>query len=195
MTVNVQVPINSFTADGIQTVFSFNFGFVESSDVYVMTVIDGVKTLGEEYTDYTFENMTDVGGDVRLTTAPADQATVYVFRRTLITQQVDYIDNAAFPAEVHEDELDKITYILQELLAGAFNGFGDDGLPIVLTFDLSISAGNSTVTIVNSGGTDAVLPPWVSGTNAGIFHGEIVDSAPADGAVTTKPDGYVYLEI
>jgi len=88
-------------------------------------------------------------------------------------------------AETHEFALDKITYILQELLSGF----------IGITFDLSVTAGEITVTINNSGGTDAVMQPWVSGETAGVFHGEITTNAPVDGEDSTKADGYIYIEV
>ncbi|RLA59045.1 MAG: hypothetical protein DRQ89_14620, partial [Epsilonproteobacteria bacterium] len=110
---------------------------------------------------------------------------VTLTRRTSITQQVDYTATA-FPSQTHEGQLDKIIMILQELLL-------DDGSGIS-SFDLSVQQAETLVTILNSGGSDAVIPSWVSASLAGVFHGEVTLSAPADGAATIKPDGYIWIE-
>ena len=125
---------------------------------------------------------------------PVADARVLILRRTTISQNVNYTENSIFPAETHEWNLDKITFILQELVNGAFGGIDSDGNLVVLTFNLSVTATETKLTINNSGGTDAVLPAWVSGEKAGVFHGELTTSAPIDGNPTSQPDGYVWIE-
>ena len=187
MTVPVQIPYNSLVGDGSITTFVFTFDLVENYDLVV--AVDGTVVL--EYSDYTIENLTDDGGEVVFTEAPAGD--VLIFRRTTMTQQVDYVTGEAFPAETHEWNLDKIVYILQELLQGVL----DDGSGGFITFDLDAEQGSVTVTVTNSGGTDAVIPAWVSSTLAGVYHGETIaaGSLPADESVTSKPDGYIWLGI
>ena len=193
MTVTVQKPYNILTGDGSITTFPFSFGIIESLDLLVL--VDGVLML--EYSTYEVENLTDAGGDVVFTEAPEIDAVVIILRKTTITQQVDYVSGSAFPAETHEGQMDKTIFILQELIYGAFGGVDSNGNPVYITFDLSVTQGVATVTINNSGGTDAVLPAWVSGTYAGVYHGEttLAASVPADGATTDKPDGYIWLGI
>ena len=185
MTVPVQIPYNSLVGDGSITTFVFTFGLVENYDLVV--AVDGTVVL--EYSDYTIENLTDDGGEVEFIDAP--EGDILILRRTTMTQQVDYVTGEAFPAETHEWNLDKIVYILQELLQGVL----DDGSGGFLTFDLSTTPYAAYVTINNSGGTDADIPAWVSGTLAGVYHGEygLEASLPADEALTDKPDGYVWL--
>lgn len=192
MTVPVQKPYTDLEGDGSTTTFAFTFSIVESLDLIVL--IAGVLQI--EFSTYTIENLTENGGEVEFTTAPPSEARVLILRKTTITQQTDYTE-APFPSETHEDVLDKITYILQELLSGAFGGIDSDGNPVFLSFDLSVTPNETTVTINNTGGTDAELPPWVSSTLAGVYHGEttLEASVPADESVTTKEDGYVWLGI
>ncbi len=137
-----------------------------------------------ESSEYTIENVTDEGGEIEFTTAPESGAVVLILRRTTISQQTDYTE-AAFPIETHEANLDKITYILQDLINGDLDG---------LTFDLDAVAGAISILITNSGGTDATLPDWEL-DKAGVFHGEITYAAPADESVTTEADGHFWLEI
>jgi hypothetical protein len=164
---------------------------VENLDLLVF--VDNVLVV--ESSVYTVENLSDEGGDIEFVIAPSSGANVLIIRKTSITQQVDYQDFQPFPAETHEWNLDKLTYILQELLNGALSGIDSDGNPFTLTFNLSVTQQETTLTIVNSGGTDAALPMWESGTKAGVFAGELVPEAsvPDDGTVTTKPDGYIWL--
>ncbi len=190
MTVSLQIPYNTRLGNGSITLFSFTFGLIDNTDLLVL--VDQV--LQSESSDYTVvpasinaPSLAFVkGGDIIFTNPPSAGAEALMMRKTAITQQLDYTASA-FPSETHEEQLDKLIFILQELINGVIDGN--------LTFDLSTVQGETTVTVVNSGGTDAVLPTWVSGLLAGVAQGEITTSAPADGAATTKPDGYTYYEV
>lgn len=198
MTTNTNIPYEDLTADGVLTDFPFTFPIVENEDLLVLVDNnDGLLlVLQLEFSAYNIENLTDEGGDIVFQSnfIPTSNARVLILRQTTITQNVDYTLFNAFPAEIHEFNLDKITYILQELLSGAFGGVDSDGNPVFLSFDLSTTAGVTTVTINNSGGTDALIQPWVSGETAGAFHAELTLSAPADESVTTQPDGHMWIE-
>ena len=145
--------------------------------------------LQTEFSEYVIENLTDRGGDIvfQPNFIPIGLARVLIKRQTTISQQVDYLEFEAFQAETHEFNLDKITYILQELLGSAL---GDGNL----TFDLAAVPTEFEIEITNTGGTNALIPSWESGLFAGAFIGEVTDSAPADESASTKPDGYVYYE-
>jgi len=188
MTTDVKIPYITYDADGVKTVYTFAFPIVESLDLLVL--VGGV--LQVEYSTYTVENVTDNGGDVAFILPPTEQ--VSIVRKTTISQQLNYTADP-FEAETHEFALDKITYILQELIDGGFQGVDSDGNPVILTLDLSVTAGVTTVTINNSAGSDAVIPQWESGELAGVFHGEITTSPPADGSATTHPDGFIIIEV
>ncbi len=191
MTTDVQVPYIDVVGDGTKLLFTFEFSIVESMDLLVL--VSGV--LQVENSTYQVVNITDDGGEILFSEPPPAGSRVLIFRATTVSQNVDYRAFDKFPADTHEWNLDKITFILQELINGAFVGKDSDGNDVYMTFDLSVSAGETTVTIHNSGGTDAILPPWESGVSAGVFHGELTDSAPPDESATTKPDGYVWIEV
>ena len=190
MTTPVNKPYIILTGNGSLTDFAFSFPIIENTDLIV--VVDDI--LQVEYSTYTIEDLTSEGGTVVFALAPVDGAIVQIIRKTTINQSVDYIE-APFMAESHEGALDKVTYILQEQLDGGFAGTDSDGNIIYITFDLDVETGAKTMTITNSGGTDAVLPSWVSGVSAGVFHGEITTAAPEDGEATPKPDGYVWIQV
>ena len=187
MTVSVQIPTVGYIADGLLTNYPFTFGLIETADLVVS--IDGVIQV--EFSAYTVLKSTSAedfqnGGSVEFTNPPAAAAIVIILRDTTISQQIDYTQ-AAFPSETHEFGYDKLTYILQELVNGAIDGS--------LTFDLSTVQGVETMTIVNSGGSDAILPAWESATFAGVFIGELTTTPPNDGDATTEPDGKVWFGV
>ena len=142
-----------------------------------------------EFSQYIIENLTGEGGDIvfQPNFIPPAAARVFIRRRTTLSQEVDYLLFEAFPAETHEFNLDKITYILQELLGSALAGGN-------ITFDLDAVPKEFEVEITNTGGTNADIPGWESAETAGVFFGEVTLAAPADESVATKPDGYVYYE-
>ena len=190
MTVNVQIPYNAYIGNGVIDLFSFTFGLIEPFDLIVL--VNQIVQI--ENINYTLNPSTDVsessqfwkGGDVVFTLPPDAGADVLILRKTTISQQLDYTASA-FPSETHEEGLDKLIFILQELITGILDG--------TLSFDLSTQQDVGSVTILNSGGTDALLPSWVNGILAGVFHGEITAIAPADGEATAKPDGFTWYEV
>ena len=133
MTTGIQIPYNDLEANGSITRFAFTFGFVEHVDIIVLVAPEAGSsdfTLQIEYSQYTIENETDYGGDILFAVAPPDGYRVLILRRTTMSQEVDYEDGEAFQAETHEWNLDKITYILQELIGGAWGCLDGAGNPI-----------------------------------------------------------------
>lgn len=185
MTVPVQIPIVEFIGNGTTTKFSFVWSSTAITDieVFLNKVLQGFQT------DFTIDNYTEEnGGDVVFATPPAaTDGNILIKRKTPITQQLDYTA-APFPSDTHEDQFDKDTYILQELILGGVGTLGFVNLAAV--------PGANFVDIINTGGTDARIPAWTNdGLKAGIFFAEVTTSAPADGSASTKPEGFVYIEI
>jgi hypothetical protein len=193
MTVQVKIPYNSLVADGTNTTFVFTYSLTEEEDLYVL--VSGV--LQQEFSDYTIEDVTNDGGEIEFAEAPTADAVVLIYRFTTRSQEIDYITGNAFPLESHENGFDKFMRILQELIAGTFTGIDDDGNPFALTFDLSTTTYEFIVTVNNSGGTDADLPMWTSAEFAGVYAAtvDLEANIPADEAVSTKPDNYIYIGI
>lgn len=110
MTLPVQTPKNTFVGDGAEDTFAFTFRILDNAHLFVE--VDGASQT--EITDYTIENLTELGGDVVFVAAPANNADILIFRDTTEDQQTDYNPFDAFPAETHERALDKLTMIDQE---------------------------------------------------------------------------------
>lgn len=188
MTVNFEIPIIKYQGNGSTTDFSFSWSSGDPNEIYVK--LD--DTLLSEGIQYELEDYTgDYGGKIVFYSAPTTDEIVTIYRETPITQQVDYVDFKAFPADTHEFQMDKDTRILQEMIFGG-RSFGTG-------VDLSATQYPTYVEVENSAGTNAILLPWTcDGLLAGVFLGEFIpygNQRPVDGATTTKTDGYIWWSL
>lgn len=120
MTVASSTARVSYSGNGSTTSFSVTFYFLADSHLQVIirssTGTETIKTLN---TDYTVTGAGDPsGGSVVFGTAPASGQTVVIVRNVPLTQQTDYQANDPFPAESHEEALDKLTMLTQQLQDG-----------------------------------------------------------------------------
>lgn len=94
-----------------QDTFAYDFR-VDDADHMEVYFDDVLQDSG----DYTVNDVGDpTGGDVVLDTPLADDTTVVLLRNVPLTQQTDYQPLDAFPAESHEQALDKLTFLVQQL--------------------------------------------------------------------------------
>jgi len=110
-----------YSCNGAAVNFSFAFPILATADLHVIkrTVATGVEVELDETTDYTVYALNNdfTGGGV-VTTVGAAFSSAYevcIYREQVATQETDYTDGAAFPAESHETALDKLTMLVQEL--------------------------------------------------------------------------------
>jgi hypothetical protein len=122
-----------------------------------------------------------MGGTCILASPPESGQTVVVSREPALVQEVDYVENDAFPAATHEAALDKLTMICQALaekldraltfkISSAVTGVNlpEPGPDLVLAWNASgdnlvnkdvVGAGGLTVPVpISQGGTDADNP-------------------------------------
>lgn len=120
MTVSSTTTRNSYSGNGSTTEFAYGFKIFDDDDITVVirTVATGVETTKTKTTHYTVSGVgSGSGGNVTFTSGnvPATGETVVLLRTTARTQLTDYVANDPFPADTHEDALDKLTFITQEL--------------------------------------------------------------------------------
>jgi len=118
MTVSSTSTKNSYSGDGIVTVFAYTFKIFDDDDISVIIRADatGTETVQTKNTDYSVSGVGDAGGgNITFVTAPAVGETVVLIRQTAQTQTTDYTPNDPFPAESHEAALDKLTLIVQDV--------------------------------------------------------------------------------
>jgi hypothetical protein len=165
-----------YVGDGTSTVFEVPYQFFLPSD---LTVIRRDSTTGGETiltlaADYSVTGGNNATGTVTLTSAAPSGTSLVILRDTLRVQETDYVDYDAFPAESHEDALDRLTMQTQELgrevarrialrrtdpieqallptkesRANRVLGFDGDGTPIAVALDESGTVIVDTDTIV-----------------------------------------------
>tara|TARA_R110000824_G_scaffold54765_1_gene151215 strand:- start:242 stop:1510 length:1269 start_codon:yes stop_codon:yes gene_type:complete len=121
MTVSTTTIKNSFSGNGSVVAFSYTFKIFSASEalVYVRTNATGAESLRTQGSGSTNYGISGVGaangGTVTFVTAPTSAETVLIKRATGLQQNTDYQPADPFPAESHEEALDKLTHITQEL--------------------------------------------------------------------------------
>ena len=119
MTISTTSIKNSNSGDGSTTNFAYTFKIFANSDLQVIirssTGLETVKTIT---THYTVAGAGDAsGGSITFTTGntPASGETVVIRRALPQTQSIDYIANDPFPAESHEEGLDRAMMAIQQV--------------------------------------------------------------------------------
>ena len=119
MTISTTTIKNSYSGNGSTTTFNYTFKITDQDDLEVLIrASTGTETVKTITTHYTVTGVGNAGGGTVVFTAgniPITGETIVIRRATPQTQATDYLANDPFPAESHEDALDKLTSITQEL--------------------------------------------------------------------------------
>jgi hypothetical protein len=110
VTIENTTVLSRFTGNGVTTAFATGFAFFDAADVQVYFG-DVLQTAG-----YTITGGNGSTGTVTFSVAPA-ALTAIIFRRAVpYIQTTDYTEITDFPAESHEDALDRAAMRDQQLL-------------------------------------------------------------------------------
>ena len=117
MTVSSTTTRNSYSGNGSTTTFAYGFKIFADADLTViLRASTGAETVQTLTTHYTVTNAGNAsGGNVVFGSAPASGVTVVLRRNVALTQSTDYVANDPFPAATHEDALDRLTFIAQQI--------------------------------------------------------------------------------
>jgi len=119
MTVSSTTVKNSYSGNGSTTEFAYAFKIFADTDLQVIIRSStGTETTKTLTTHYTVSGAGDAsGGNVTFTSGntPASGETVVIRRAVPQTQAIDYIANDPFPAETHEEGLDRATMTVQQM--------------------------------------------------------------------------------
>jgi hypothetical protein len=119
MTVSSTTVKNSYSGNSSTTVFAYTFKIFADTDLQVIIRSStGTETTKTLTTHYTVSGAGDAsGGNVTFTSGntPATGETVVIRRGVPQTQAIDYIANDPFPAESHEEGLDRATMTTQQV--------------------------------------------------------------------------------
>jgi hypothetical protein len=119
MTISSTTVKNSYSGNGTLDTFNYTFKIFADADIQVIirdaTATETVKTLTTHYTVTGAGNAN--GGTVVFTSGniPSGTETVVIRRASPQTQAIDYIANDPFPAESHEEGLDRSMMAIQQL--------------------------------------------------------------------------------
>tara|TARA_R100001198_G_scaffold96681_1_gene87817 strand:- start:1 stop:1470 length:1470 start_codon:yes stop_codon:yes gene_type:complete len=119
MTISSTTVKNSYSGNGTLNTFNYTFKIFADADLQVIirdaTATETVKTLTTHYTVTGAGNAN--GGTIVFTSGniPTATETVVIRRASPQTQAIDYIANDPFPAESHEEGLDRSMMAIQQL--------------------------------------------------------------------------------
>jgi hypothetical protein len=117
MTISSTTVKVSYSGNGSTTVFAYTFKILDDDEIQVIIrTSDGTETIKTKTTHYTVSGVgSSGGGNITFLTAPTSLQTVVLKRNTTRTQETDYVANDPFPANSHEEALDRVTMITQEI--------------------------------------------------------------------------------
>ena len=117
MTVSTTTSRVTYTGDGSTTDFPVPFPFFDETDLEVVerVIATGAEAVKTITTDYAVAGGAGTTGTVTAVSAPAATVQWVIRRATAQTQLVDYTPNDPFPAETHEQALDRACMRDQEL--------------------------------------------------------------------------------
>ncbi len=116
MTVSSDLSQQTFACDGVTTVFAQPYRVLDAAEVraYLITIATNVSVELTNGVDFV---VTSVGAANAVVTTTLTYSSAYQLkcrRQTARLQLTDYRDNDPFPAESHEEALDRLTHITQE---------------------------------------------------------------------------------
>jgi len=118
MTVETTLNKKIYVGDGSTVAFDFPYPFYDNTDLIVQTYLTATpddKTTLTLGVDYTVSGGSGEDGTVTLTVALASGSSMIVYRELPLTQESDYTDYNRFPAQTVEDNLDRLTMLVQQL--------------------------------------------------------------------------------
>ena len=216
MTVSSTTNKVSYSGNGSTTVFAYTFKIFADADLKVFIRSSaGVETLKTLTTHYTVSNAGNAsGGNVTFTTGntPASGETVVIQRELALTQGTDYVENDPFPAESHEDALDRLTFITQQqqeeidraikasvtntISSTEFAVSASDRANKILSFDgsgdLTVTEGKvdtvtTSVSAVSAGGTPTASATYTASSGAlALAFGLVTGNTGASGSTGSQ---------
>lgn len=117
MTVSTSVyKAGPYAGSGTTGPFTVTFRFLANSHLRVIkTSTTGSETTLNLGVDYSVTGAGGASGTVTLTSPLLTGERLTIVRNVPLTQETDYVANDSFPAESHEQALDKLTMITQQL--------------------------------------------------------------------------------
>lgn len=182
--INDLPTIYHYTGDGSQVDFAYPAPIPTADDLYV--AVDGVEAVNYSVDLATADSKPSdaanpvVSATVTFTDPPAIGAVVSVRSTIALEQTTDYDPFQKFPADLHEQAMDRLYLAMQQLR---------DAMAYAVTVNLDLPLPDYPT----------ILPPWESGKLlawSGVTEGEIINADPQDFPVvgTIVAGGTYYLD-
>lgn len=169
-----QTPYNEYTADGVATVYPYEFHLLDADDLVV--TVDGVVIPAS---DFTLSGVgVQAGGDVTFDVAPATGALVLLLREIALQRDIDYQNNGDLRSPTVNLDFNRLWQALQGMwsrVTGSVRAPFPEQLSelpdratranTILAFD---SNGDPTVSVPVSGSAADVLTQLANGANANL---------------------------
>jgi len=171
----------SASGNGSTAGFNYTFKIFADSEMQVIirasTGVETIKTLSTHYNVSGAGN--DSGGTVTFTSGniPASGETVVLRRNLALTQGTDYVENDPFPAESHEDGLDRLTMItqgLQEQLDRSFKVSKSNSITTPEFTDAASARASKALGFSSDGNTLAVVDSIILPTSLSSAGGKMI---------------------
>lgn len=122
MTISNETNRIQYNGNGVTTAFAFPYYFFATSDLVVIltdttTSTDTTQVIGTDYTasGTLIDGVYSSGGTITFNTAPASGKRITIYRELTYTQETDYTNADSFPEETHEQALDRLTILTQQI--------------------------------------------------------------------------------
>jgi hypothetical protein len=115
MTIESTASEISYSGNGATLAFAVPFPFDTSADLKVLSTDTTTGLASVLSSGFVVTGGGGTTGTVTFTVAPATGKTITILDDPARTQPTDYVSNDAFPAESHEDALDRVTRLCKRL--------------------------------------------------------------------------------
>lgn len=184
MTISTTYAPVQYTGNGVTTVFAFPYVFFDDTDLIVS--FDGVV----QSTGYTISGGSGEDGDVTFSTAPTSGVIVTIELSLPYTQEDDYVENQAFPADTLERGLDKAAIRDQQLNASIGRAVK---YPLTISgitsFDMPAPVDGAAIVFDGVDGTlvasDTYIADAISDATAGVTGTSLITATSTTSLATT----------
>lgn len=191
MTVNtINITSGPYTGNGLSDEYEYTFRVTNKTQLSVYETTDlGVRTLLVVDTDYTVNNVgVDAGGTItRLAGNLPTDYTWYIRSNYVENQLTDFSSQGGFFPDVHEDQMDHLTFLIQQHLDKINRSFRlDDSIDIDGDFTIAQNAAaraNKHLSFDSNG--DLLLSEGIPSVPVSAFMATVLDDATANEATTT----------
>jgi hypothetical protein len=114
MTLQTTIPLAEYVENGVTLVHPIPFQFVATTDIVCSRITDGAEVVLTPGADYVVTGGEGATGTVTKTGGGTPGTTFRIKRQTTRAQPTDYTPGDAFPAESHEQALDRLAAVNQE---------------------------------------------------------------------------------